>query len=193
MPVMKAQSFSTGNIFCPSLHGPRDRAGRGPGPKATKPWPDGARNGDCHTLPPLVISNTRRLGAEDAVALPAKDTGQYAPTSPALPHFHPILTLLLPLLAGASLSGEQAAPLPDLAALQEKFPDRSRPLTWVITGDLITQGAKWLGAGERSRGHTVTAHVLDQSDEVSILRLRDWVQTEFGRVDGLSITPLPGR
>lgn len=42
-----------------------------------------------------------------------------------------------------------------------------------------------VAAEEQARGHTVKAHVLDQSDETSILRLRDWVKTEFGRVDGL--------
>lgn len=38
---------------------------------------------------------------------------------------------------------------------------------------------------ERSCGHTVSAHAVDQSDETSILGLRDWVQAEFGRIDGL--------
>ncbi len=38
---------------------------------------------------------------------------------------------------------------------------------------------------ERGLGHTVTVHALDQGDEASILRLRDWVKTEFGRLHGL--------
>lgn len=42
-----------------------------------------------------------------------------------------------------------------------------------------------VAAEERSRGHTVTAHALDQGDEASILELRDWVQAKFGRIDGL--------
>lgn len=42
-----------------------------------------------------------------------------------------------------------------------------------------------VAAEERSRGYTVKAHALDQGDEASILRLRDWVQSEFGRIDGL--------
>lgn len=42
-----------------------------------------------------------------------------------------------------------------------------------------------VAAAERGRGHTVTVHALDQGDEASILRLRDWVKTEFGRLDGL--------
>ena len=38
---------------------------------------------------------------------------------------------------------------------------------------------------ERRNGHAVRAHPLDQGDEASILRLRDWVLSEFGRLDGL--------
>ena len=38
---------------------------------------------------------------------------------------------------------------------------------------------------ECRNGHTVTAHPLDQGDEASIFRLRDWVQADFGRIDGL--------
>jgi NAD(P)-dependent dehydrogenase (short-subunit alcohol dehydrogenase family) len=42
-----------------------------------------------------------------------------------------------------------------------------------------------VAAEERSQGHTVKVHALDQGDEASILRLRDWVKTEFGHIDGL--------
>jgi NAD(P)-dependent dehydrogenase (short-subunit alcohol dehydrogenase family) len=42
-----------------------------------------------------------------------------------------------------------------------------------------------VAAEERNRGHTVTAHALDQGDEASISRLSDWVQAKFGRIDGL--------
>ena len=42
-----------------------------------------------------------------------------------------------------------------------------------------------VAAEERSHGHTVATHALDQGDEASILTLRDWVQAEFGRIDGL--------
>lgn len=38
---------------------------------------------------------------------------------------------------------------------------------------------------ERALGHTVTAKTLNQDDESSILRLRDEVLAEFGRIDGL--------
>jgi NAD(P)-dependent dehydrogenase (short-subunit alcohol dehydrogenase family) len=42
-----------------------------------------------------------------------------------------------------------------------------------------------VAAEERLRGHAVAVHALDQGDEASILRLRDWAQAEFGRIDGL--------
>lgn len=42
-----------------------------------------------------------------------------------------------------------------------------------------------VAAEERARGHTVQARQFDQSDEASILRLRDEVLAEFGSVDGL--------
>lgn len=42
-----------------------------------------------------------------------------------------------------------------------------------------------IAAEERSRGYIVRAHALDQGEEASIVRLRDWVQAEFGRIDGL--------
>jgi NAD(P)-dependent dehydrogenase (short-subunit alcohol dehydrogenase family) len=42
-----------------------------------------------------------------------------------------------------------------------------------------------VAAEERDRGYTVEAHALDQGDEASITRLRDWVQAKFGRIDGL--------
>ena len=38
---------------------------------------------------------------------------------------------------------------------------------------------------ERALGHTVHAQALDQAEEASILRLRDYLIAEFGRVDGL--------
>ncbi len=42
-----------------------------------------------------------------------------------------------------------------------------------------------VAAEERALGRTVHARVLDQADEASILRLRDDVLAEFGRLDGL--------
>lgn len=42
-----------------------------------------------------------------------------------------------------------------------------------------------VAAEERAQGHTVKAHILDQGDEASVLRLRDWLENEFGHVDGL--------
>jgi NAD(P)-dependent dehydrogenase (short-subunit alcohol dehydrogenase family) len=42
-----------------------------------------------------------------------------------------------------------------------------------------------VAAQERARGHAVHARTLDQSDETSILQLRDSVKREFGRIDGL--------
>lgn len=35
--------------------------------------------------------------------------------------------------------------LADLAALKAKLKNRKHPLTWVFTGDSVTQGAKWVG------------------------------------------------
>ena len=37
------------------------------------------------------------------------------------------------------------APIADLITLQAKLSQGAQPLTWVITGDSITQGAKWVG------------------------------------------------
>lgn len=67
---------------------------------------------------------------------------------------HPFLTsgLLLLLLATPSQAqpaAATAAPLTELSLLQKKLSDLAQPLTWVITGDSITQGAKWVGR-ERS-------------------------------------------
>jgi NAD(P)-dependent dehydrogenase (short-subunit alcohol dehydrogenase family) len=42
-----------------------------------------------------------------------------------------------------------------------------------------------VAAEERALGRTVHARALDQADEASILRLRDGVLAEFGRLDGL--------
>ncbi|WP_157693916.1 SGNH/GDSL hydrolase family protein [Opitutus sp. GAS368] len=43
----------------------------------------------------------------------------------------------------------EPTPLADLVTLQAELAQPSKPLTWVISGDSITQGAKWLGR-ERS-------------------------------------------
>lgn len=59
---------------------------------------------------------------------------------------HPILPscILLLLLAtpGQTQPAAPAAPLPELKLMQEKLAEPARPLTWVLTGDSITQGAK---------------------------------------------------
>ena len=46
----------------------------------------------------------------------------------------------------------------DLASLRDKMLQLDRPLIWVITGDSITQGAKWLGS-ERSYPEVLQEHV----------------------------------
>lgn len=64
-------------------------------------------------------------------------------------------SLILVALLGLGIRGSAAetgvpvAPLPDLVSLRAKLARTKDPLTWVITGDSITHGAKWLGR-ERS-------------------------------------------
>lgn len=60
-------------------------------------------------------------------------------------------TTLLGLAAipGHAQPGAAAAAPADLATLQDKLARPAEPLTWVVTGDSITQGAKWVGR-ERS-------------------------------------------
>jgi acyl-CoA thioesterase-1 len=62
------------------------------------------------------------------------------------------LLILLSVASAAMLSlsspGQVAAdsePSPDLSVLQAKLAELDKPLRWVITGDSITQGAKWVG------------------------------------------------
>lgn len=66
---------------------------------------------------------------------------------------HPFLSssLLLLLLATPGQAQPAAATdsRPELSLLQKKLAEPAQPLTWVITGDSITQGAKWVGR-ERS-------------------------------------------
>lgn len=50
--------------------------------------------------------------------------------------------MLLLAAAGGTIRAAEPA---DLALLRAKMSDAGRPLVWVITGDSITQGAKWLG------------------------------------------------
>lgn len=61
------------------------------------------------------------------------------------------VTTLLGLAAapGRAQPVSAAAPFADLATLQDKLARPAEPLTWVMTGDSITQGAKWVGR-ERS-------------------------------------------
>lgn len=47
------------------------------------------------------------------------------------------------------------------------------------------EALKKVAAEERVRGHTVHAYALDQSEENSILRLREQIIADFGRLDGL--------
>jgi len=42
-----------------------------------------------------------------------------------------------------------------------------------------------VAAEETARGYTVHARELDQGDEASVLRLRDSIRADFGRIDGL--------
>lgn len=69
----------------------------------------------------------------------------------------------------ASFATCGAAVLPDYAALQSRLADRSRALTWVVTGDSITQGAKWLGT---SRSYP---ELLSERVRWEMGRLRDLV------------------
>ena len=57
--------------------------------------------------------------------------------------------LLAALLLSVSVATLHAAVPAELATLQAKVKDLSHPLVWVLTGDSITHGAKWLGP-ERS-------------------------------------------
>ena len=64
----------------------------------------------------------------------------------------PFIRLLLVLLVGAMTPmasraqyASDAGVSPDLSLLQGKLAQADQPLLWVITGDSITQGAKWLG------------------------------------------------
>lgn len=61
---------------------------------------------------------------------------------PLLPSF--ALLLLLATSGQAQPASAAAAPA-DLATLQDRLARPAEPLTWVITGDSITQGAKWVG------------------------------------------------
>lgn len=61
-----------------------------------------------------------------------------------LPRFFVLIAAVLGLSAHTSPAQTAAEPA-DLVALREKLARIDRPLTWVITGDSITQGAKWLG------------------------------------------------
>jgi lysophospholipase L1-like esterase len=55
---------------------------------------------------------------------------------------------MMPLTGRAQETGDSST-LTDFLALREKLAQVDKPLMWVITGDSITQGAKWLGQ-ERS-------------------------------------------
>ncbi|WP_221031974.1 SGNH/GDSL hydrolase family protein [Actomonas aquatica] len=62
-----------------------------------------------------------------------------------------------------AVSAIRATPSPepasaDLPVLQARLADTTSPLTWVITGDSITQGAKWLGPA-RSYGELFSEFV----------------------------------
>ena len=57
--------------------------------------------------------------------------------------------LLLLAALGHAQPATEAAPLAELSLLQTKLSAPAEPLTWVLTGDSITQGAKWVGR-ERS-------------------------------------------
>lgn len=54
------------------------------------------------------------------------------------------LLLLLFATPGPAQPAAAATPLPELSLLQKRLAEPAQPLTWVITGDSITQGAKWV-------------------------------------------------
>lgn len=59
-----------------------------------------------------------------------------------------IAVFALSALLAVSVAGAEKAAASgtrDLAALKAKMADRRVPMTWVITGDSITQGAMWVG------------------------------------------------
>lgn len=58
-------------------------------------------------------------------------------------------SLLIPLIFALGVRAAEPSASADLAALRTRLADRENPLTWVFTGDSVTQGAKWLGR-ERS-------------------------------------------
>jgi lysophospholipase L1-like esterase len=76
------------------------------------------------------------------------------------------VSALLPLSGLSGASTEAAIP-PDLSVLQEKLAAIHQPLLWVITGDSITQGAKWLG---RERGYP---EILEERIRWELKRRRD--------------------
>lgn len=77
-----------------------------------------------------------------------------------------VFSALLPL---SSLSGASTNTVisPDLSVLQEKLAAMHQPLLWVITGDSITQGAKWLG---RERSYP---EILEERIRWELKRRRD--------------------
>ena len=71
------------------------------------------------------------------------------------------------LTAAPALPAGDQASSPDLAVLQAKLADLTHPLVWVVTGDSITQGAKWLG---RERGYP---ELIQERVRWSLKRRRD--------------------
>lgn len=82
-------------------------------------------------------------------------------------HFRPILGFLFLSVAGSASPARDQTPSPDLAILQAKLADLAHPLVWVITGDSITQGAKWLG---HERGYP---ELIQERVRWSLKRRRD--------------------
>ncbi len=62
------------------------------------------------------------------------------------------------LLCLVSFTRADSSPPADLPDLQTRLADPATPLTWVITGDSVTQGAKWLGSA-RSYGELFAEHI----------------------------------
>jgi len=75
------------------------------------------------------------------------------------PLLRPCGALLFLLAAfGHAQPATEAAPLAELSLLQKKLSAPAEPLTWAITGDSITQGAKWVGR-ERSYAEIIQERV----------------------------------
>jgi acyl-CoA thioesterase-1 len=98
---------------------------------------------------------------------------------PLLPH---CVLLLLFATAGQTQPAATAAHLPEHKLLQEKLAEPAWPLTWVITGDSITQGAKWVSQ-ERSYPEIIQGRIRWEMNRRRDLSINSGISGE--RVAGL--------